>query len=334
MGTINDDVVEELVAAPGTGLLIGQMNLMRHVTAGQYAHILLNLLADEAPPVDPVDDTERAQRGVAALIQNVWPVLRWGTNNTAVLEARLREIASLEVYEAARELALRNLPVRVDLSPQLFVVMGGRAGAAALAEDRIYVDLLMLSFLETRGRPAYDARNDLVTYFAHEMHHIGFRRIQEARRDSLNLGLHDALAYDLLSALVAEGSATLLIDGRGDFQQVLERSNDIALLAGQVDTMLGDLENVLAKINADKLSGRNQLDADAQFLLGSGLHAAGAVLLDRIRRDNDPASVTFAIEDPRRLLVEYNAAVARTQLPGNIHVFDRKLAADLARIGE
>jgi hypothetical protein len=333
-GPIEDEAVDAVMAAPGTTLIIGQMNIMRRVTEDQYATILRSLRADEAPVVEPADDSERASRGVVGLTENVWPILRWGVANTGILAERLAELEGLDVYDTARKRALGNLPRPVEFSPEVFVVMGGRAGAAALSGDRIYVDLLMLSFLDGMGRRPYDAETNLLEFFAHEMHHLGFSQIKAERRAALDLDNREELAFGLLSSVVSEGSATYLINGHRDFQRVLAGSGSISRLADQGDELLASCGRVLSALQAGEITDREQYDAATDFLLGSGAHAAGALMLSRIDRGSGLDTIMAVVDDPRRLLIEYNRAVGRIESREGFHSFEPELAASVAALGK
>ena len=327
-GAVDDAAVAAVLAEPGTGLIIGQMNLMRRVTENQYATILRSIRSDEAPEIAPADDSERAQRGVAGLTQNVWPNLRWGLANTALLAERIEEIKTIDVYDTARDRAMALLPEPVEVSAEVFVVMGGRAGAAALAGDKVYVDILMLSHLDAMGRRPYDAEKDLVDFFAHEMHHVGYREILESHRESLDLDAGEDLTYSLLSSVVSEGSATYLVSGHRDLEGTLSDSGAMLKLSEQGDELLGDCERVLLATQSGEITDREAYDAATGFLLGAGAHVAGTLMLSRIDDHGGLEAVMGVLADPRKLLVEYNAAAAEGD-----YVFDAELADAVAGIG-
>jgi len=333
-GQINDQTVEAVMAEPGTALVIGQMNLMRRVTGDQYEEVLRSILAAEPPDVAPADDSERASRGVAGLTNNVWPILRWGMTNTGLLAKRLEEIHGLDVYDTARDRALAFLPASVDVSPEVSIVMGGRAGAAALAGGKIYVDILMLSYLDDLGRRPYDAETDLIDFFSHEMHHIGYSEIEAERLASLDLDTGQRLAFSLLSSVVSEGSATYLVSGHRDLERTLSGSGSMSRLAERGDELLADCERVLLAVQAGEIANGEQYDAATEFLLGSGAHMAGTLMLSRIDDAGGLDAVMAVIADPRKLLTEYNAAVGDGSAGAGVHVFDPKLAVAVRMLGE
>jgi hypothetical protein len=326
-GPVDDSAVTAVLAEPGTSLIIGQMNLMRRVTEDQYATILRSIRSDEPPEIAPADESERSQRGVVGLTQNVWPNLRWGLANTALLAERIDEIRSIDVYDTARNRAMAMLPEPADVSAEIFVVMGGRAGAAALAGDKIYVDILMLSHLDSLGRRPYDAEKDLVDFFAHEMHHVGYHQILEAHRNSLDLDTGGALTYSLLSSVVSEGSATYLVSGHRDLDDTLSGSGAMSRLSEQRDELLGNCERVALAVQSGEIANREQYDAATEFLLGAGAHVAGSLMLSRIDDRGGLEAVMRVLADPRKLLVEYNAAAAEGDF-----AFDAALADAVAGI--
>ncbi len=333
-GPIDDPAVEAVMAAPGTALVIEQMNLARRVSAEQYETILKSVGEDRAPVLAPADETERARRGVVGLTENVWPVLRWGMAHLDVLERRLEEIEAYDVYETSRARALAMLPAPVDLSPPAFIVMGGRAGAAALPGGEIYVDILMLSFLDGTGRRPYSAESDLVDFIAHEMHHLGYREILADRRASLELTARDELAYGLLVSVVTEGSATYLISGRRDMERAIASDSGVAQLAERGDELLAEVERVLTAIEAGEITDREQYDAATGFLLGAGPHTVGSLMISRIDSGSGLEAVMEVLADPRRLLDAYNKAVQAGAEDTGVHVFDSDLAAAAASIGD
>ena len=138
----------------GSGLIVKQQNLSRRVTADQYRAVLAATAADAAPAVAPADDGERATRGVAGLREDVWPALRWGAANAEILGARLAAIRTLDAGAAAARLALEWLPDATKPQVNLHVVMGGRAGAAAIGHD-IYFDVLVASYPATLSTISY-----------------------------------------------------------------------------------------------------------------------------------------------------------------------------------
>jgi hypothetical protein len=213
-------------------------------------------------------------------------------------------------------------------------VMGGRAGAAALAGGKIYVDILMLSYLDDLGRRPYGAETDLIDFFSHEMHHIGYSELEAKRLASLDLDSGQRLAYSLLSSVVSEGSATYLVSGHRDFKRTVGGSGSMSRLAETGDELLAACERVLLAVQAGEIADREQYDQATEFLLGSGAHMAGTLMLSRIDDASGLDAVMAVIADPRKLLTAYNAAVGDGSAGAGEHVFDPKLAAALATMGE
>jgi hypothetical protein len=212
--------------------------------------------------------------------------------------------------------------------------MGGRAGAAALAGGKIYVDILMLSYLDDLGRRPYAAETDLIDFFSHEMHHIGYSELEAERLASLDLDTGQRLAFSLLSSVVSEGSATYLVSGHRDIERTLSGSGSLSRLAERGDELLADCERVLLALQAGEIANGEQYDAATEFLLGSGAHMAGTLMLSRIDAARGLDTVTAVIVDPRKLLTAYNAAVGDGSAGAGVHVFDPKLAAAVATLGE
>jgi hypothetical protein len=71
----------------------------------------------------------------------VAPSLIWGRGHTKELEERLDAAMRTRGLDQIVQMAQQNLPEKVTVSPKLYFVMGGRAGAAKL-DDGIYFDLL------------------------------------------------------------------------------------------------------------------------------------------------------------------------------------------------
>ena len=140
------------------------------------------------------------------------PALQWGVEHKDMLAARLSAVAAMDVDAGARRLALANLPEPAPLDVPLFLVMGGRAGAAA-SDDGIYFDILVMSFRD----PGHDpGPAQVVAFFAHELHHVGLGRVIDRAQSRLTLDSAGSRAFALLRGLVMEGSASYLINGHRD----------------------------------------------------------------------------------------------------------------------
>jgi len=331
-GVVDEALVDRLLVAPGTELLLAQMNLVRRVSAEQYRALLLGIDRSEPPDLAPVDESERARNGVAGLRENVWPTLRWGLEHTALLRERLAQVRALEVYAAARRRAAAALPDEVEIAPEVYVVMGGRAGAAALAGSRIYVDILMLSYVDSLGRRPWSPESDVLANVAHEMHHVGYGEIVARQLATLSLSNQEALAYRVLVTLLSEGSATYLVSDRRDVATMLADPS-LAGIAERGDALLAECEGVLRRLLAGEIASADELDRSSTFLLGSGAHIAGSLLLSRIDRAAGLEAVFGALREPRELATIYNRAVGSSTDFAGAHRFAPELASSLAAMG-
>lgn len=133
--------IEQVMAFPGTKLVIAQQNISRRITSAQYRTTLVSACRGEIARLQPSESGARAEKGVEGLIGDVAPSLLWGRDHVAFLRQRLAAVKETQGLDEIVPLALKNLPEKVALSPKLYFVMGGRAGAAAIG-DAIYIDLL------------------------------------------------------------------------------------------------------------------------------------------------------------------------------------------------
>ena len=234
-------LVARVLATRGTDLVIAQQNVSRRATKEQYGEVLRAFAESREPRLAPADDSERARKGVDGLVKDVWPSLKWGSEHAALVKERLDAIERLDLLTKAQDTALRFLPERVPLSPKVYVVAGGRAGAAALQSGEIYFDVLDMSYAAEIGKAArYPTPDEQVEFVAHEVHHQGVGRILDDKRARLRLDARGAKAFDLLSSIDLEGSASYLINGHRDiaamskdpqFRDDLARSGELIGLA-------------------------------------------------------------------------------------------------------
>jgi Putative zinc dependent peptidase (DUF5700) len=324
--------VDAVLAAHGTRLIIQQQNISRAVDPGQYRQLLSHIDREGMPAIAPIDAGERARRGVQGLTENVWPALRWGVANADLLARRLDALRALDVRAAAKELAMRHLPGPVPLDTRLFVVMGGRAGAAAIDGD-IYFDVLATSFAVGRALAAYPTPAQITEFFAHEMHHTALSPIIDRTRRALALDAAEARAFDFLSSLAMEGSASYLINGHGRIDEMRADPQFAEQLAGG-NQLLESCEQLLRDLLERGLDGEAHERALAPFT-GSGFHAAGALLLDAVHRDGGQEAIMAVLRDPRGMLVAFNRASARLQGGARpAPVFDDALARRVAAMGD
>jgi hypothetical protein len=181
-----------------------------------------------------------ARKGVIGLIQDVAPSLLRGRNHIPLLEPRLAELQRNQSIGNAIPLARKYLPQNVALAPRLFVVMGGRAGAAAV-DDQLYFDVLITAWRNSQGTAAPMSQAAVVEFFAHKIHHLGYGQVLDQKRDSMNLTPAEAQAWTFLVATMIEGSATLLINGHEKLSD-LEKQPDVRPYLAKVPALLPAME--------------------------------------------------------------------------------------------
>jgi len=320
--------INRVLALAGTGLVVQQQNISRRVTEDQYRQVLQAACAGEIAEVKPAEPGARAEKGVTGLTQDVGPSLVWGRDHVALLEAQLRELRRNQAIGDAIPLARKYLPEQVPLAPKLYVVMGGRAGAAAI-DDRLYFDVLITAWRNSRGTAAAVSPAAVVEFFAHETHHLGYGQILDRKRDSLALTPAEAQAWGFLVATMMEGSATLLINGHEKLDD-LESQQDVRPYLDKVPQLLPEMENVLRNALKGPMPDESYAEASSAFF-DMGYHATGAVLLAAIERKRGPAGVMDVMADPRRLLAAYNDCASESTVAFK---FDPALAERVAHIGE
>jgi hypothetical protein len=330
-GPLTEVQMEAVMSSRGTQLVIEQQNLARQVTPAQYRALLAGLSRPELPALTPSGDGERARRGLDGLRNDVWPALRWGTANADLLARRVADLEKLDVGVAAHDLALSMLPSDAPVAARLYVVMGGRAGAAALVGGHIYVDVLALSYREHAVGAPYPSARQLVELYAHEIHHLGMRPVLARRLSGLNMTPFEQRAFETVAAMVMEGSATYLINARGDLASLRKDPAYAAFLADP-DALVARCEDLVSAILNRGLAGEEYEKAIGP-LFGSGFHGAGALMLDAIWRDGGRKAVMNVVSDPRLLFSAHNAAAARLSGGRPLPRIDATLAAKLSLIG-
>ena len=325
---VSTAVIDRVVSLPGTGLVVQQQNISRRVTWQQYKNVLERACAGKIANVKPAEPGARAEKGVVGLIQDVGPSLLWGRDNIPLLESRLAELQRNQSIGDAIPLARKYLPQPVALAPKLYVVMGGRAGAAAI-DDQLYFDVLITAWRNSRGTAAPMSPASVVEFFAHETHHLGYGRILDQKRDSLTLTPAEAQAWTFLVATMMEGSATLLINGHEKLAD-LEKQPDISPYLAKVPQLLPAMENVLRAALKGPLPDESYAETTSAFF-DMGYHATGAVLLSAIKKKLGLAGVMDVMADPRRLLTAYNDCASESTVAFK---FGPALAEQVAHLGE
>ncbi|HJY30662.1 MAG TPA: DUF5700 domain-containing putative Zn-dependent protease [Pyrinomonadaceae bacterium] len=330
-GQADPHLIESVLNAHGTALIISQQNISRTVTREQYRTLLLALSCDQLPDIAPVDASERARRGVEGLRKDVWSALRWGRTNTTLLAERIEEIKRLDLSRKAVALATQFLPETVKLSPDLYVVVGGRAGAAAPEDHEIYFDVLATSYRTANGTLQYPAPAQIVEYFAHEIHHIGLSQIINRTRRHLRLNNQEQRAFDFVTALVMEGSASYLINGHRSLE-VMRRDLQFTENLKKGDELLKLTEQILKSVLESNLEGEAYEKATTPFL-GSGWHCVGAIMLETIDKSGGLRMVMEILRDPRKLFRAYDRAIAKLKLTPRQKSFDKALAKRISSLG-
>jgi hypothetical protein len=320
--------IDSVLALSGTGLVVQQQNISRRVTMQQYREVLQAACAGKVGEVKPAEAGARAEKGVRGLTEDVGPSLVWGRDHVALLESQLAELRRNRAIGDAIPLARKYLPEPIPLAPKLYVVMGGRAGAAAI-DDQLYFDVLISAWRNSRGTAAAVTPAGVVEFFAHETHHLGYGQILDRKRDSLRLTPAEAQAWGFLAATMMEGSATLLINGHERLDD-LEKQTDVRPYLAKVPEMLPAMQDILRDALKGPMAEENYAEASSAFF-DMGYHATGAVLLAAIEKKRGLGEVMDVMADPRRLLAAYNECAGESTVDFK---FDPALAERVAHIGE
>jgi hypothetical protein len=318
--------LDRVITLPGTALVVQQQNISRRVTMEQYRGVLQAACAGKIAAVKSAEAGTRAERGVEGLTQDVAPSLVWGRDNLPLLESRLGELRRNRAIGDALPLARKFLPEQVPLVAKFYVVMGGRAGAAAI-EDQLYFDVLSSSWRASIGKSPYTSPAEVVEFFAHEAHHLGYGQILDRKRASLQLTPAEDQAWHFLTAIMMEGSATFLINGHETLADLHATPEFPAYLA-KVPELFPAMQEVLQRAMGGPLSDEDYDQATSAFL-GMGYHAAGAKMLSVIYEKRGLKGVMEVMADPRLLLTAYNDCAMATGFR-----FEPKLAGRVADMGK
>ena len=90
---------------------------------------------------------------------------------------------------------------------------------------------------------------------------------------------------------------------------------------------------LIAAIQGGEITDRERYGAETEFLLGSGSHTVGSLMLSRIDSGSGLDAVMAVLSDPRTLLLAYNEAVSAGEADAGVFVFDPGIATELASIG-
>ena len=312
---------------PGTDLVVKQQNISRTVTMNQYRSVLEAACGGKIAVVRAAEDGTRAERGVEGLTQDVGPSLVWGRQNLPLLESRLEELRRNRSIGDAVPLARKYLPEPIPLAPKFYVVMGGRAGAAAI-DDQLYFDVLSSSRRASMARTPYTTPAEVVEFFAHEAHHLGYGQILERKQAIFHFTRAQNQAWNFLTAIIMEGSATFLINGH-------EREADLQQMPGfqtyleKVPQLLPAMQDVLRKALAGPMTDE-QYDQASSAFLGMGYHATGAKLLSVVYEKRGLKGVMAVMSDPRQLLATFNDSASTS----GVFRFDPQIASRVAHLGD
>jgi len=326
-GKASPQELDRLIALPGTELVVEQQNISRRVTMEQYRSVLQAACARKIAVVKPAEAGTRAERGVEGLTQDVAPSLLWGRDNLPLLESRLDELRRNRSIGDALPLARKYLPEQIPLVAKFYVVMGGRAGAAAI-EDRLYFDVLSSSWRASVGKSPYTSPAEVVEFFAHEAHHLGYGQILDRKRASFQFTPAEDQTWRFLTATLMEGSATLLINGHETLSDV-QTMPEFPVYLAKVPELLAAMQDVLQHALAGPMSGEDYDQSTSPFL-GMGYHAAGAKILSVIYARRGLEGVMEVMADPRQLLTTYNDCAS----PAEGFRFDPQLGGRVARMGK
>jgi hypothetical protein len=328
-GAVSHALVDSLMSTRGTELIIEQQNISRTVAEHQYQQVLQSLGESDPPALQPAGDGVRAQRGLEGLVEDVRPSMLWGIQHLDLLSRRVEELRGRDLLSSAMVTAREFLPEEVPLAPCLFVVMGGRAGAAALEGGEIYFDVLATSFRESTGKlGSYPSTDEVSDYYGHEVHHLGLAAIIGRVRDSLQLSNAEERVFEFLTAIVMEGSASYFVNGHGSLE-MMARDPQFAMLA-KGDSLLETAQQILITISDERLEVA-AYDSVMAPMLGAGWHSTGARILEAIERAGGFPEVAPVLRDPRKLLVAYNAA--QDELGHGGWTFDPALAERVQYLG-
>jgi hypothetical protein len=321
------EALDHVISLPGTELVVKQQNISRMVTMDQYRAVLQAACAGKNAVVKPAESGSRAQKGVDGLTQDISPSLTWGRENLSLLESRLEDLRRNHSIAEALPLACKYLPEQIPLTPRFYVVMGGRAGAAAI-DDQLYFDVLSSSWRASVAKSPPTSPAQVVEFFAHEAHHLGYGQILERKHDSFHFTGGESQVWDFLTAVMMEGSATFLINGHEKVADI-QRTPDFQIYWAKVPELLPAMQDVLRKTLAGPMTDE-QYDQASSAFLGMGYHAVGAKLLSAIYAKRGLKGVMEVMSDPRQLLTAYNdsaSTVAEFR-------FDPQIASRVADLGE
>ena len=310
-GAVPQAQIQQVIDLPGTQLIIHQQNISRRITPEQYKEVLTSACKGAIANIAPSQPGPRAAKGVQGLINDVAPSLLWGRKHIPELQQRLNTALKTPDLDRVVPLAQENLPQKIDLSPKLYFVMGGRAGAAA-SDDGIYIDLLQDAW-KAKDTSTVMTPHEMVLFFAHETHHVGYGRILDQKKNALHLSPGQEQAWSFLTSILMEGSATLLINAEGSWSE-LETADHIKPDLARLPTLLPKAQEIFRRSLQNNLSKQDFEEAESNFT-GEGYHATGAKLLYVIQKARGKKAVLEVMDHPQSLLKIYNQCAAEINEP-------------------
>ncbi len=332
-GELNPKTVDVVLETKGMDLIIEQQNKRATINKAQYRVLLLSLLDENAPDIEPADSTVRARPGVQRLEKSVWPALKWAKENVDLLEDRLAFLNELDVGSQAKEIADSFLPEPLQSVPKIFFVAGGRAGYYA-GNNCIYMDLLNMTYSPRGVKPFVES--DIIHFFAHEMHHVGYGHLRDRILSQLRLNEKENRAFGFVSGLVAEGSATYLVNGHRDID-FIKNHRSYACYFNLKSDLREICESILQSIFNGYILNDDDYSKATEPLLGMGYHAAGALMMHVIYQAGGLEPVKRVLRDPRLFLIEYNKAadeLMEMTESDSAYLFDEELVNRITNMGQ
>jgi hypothetical protein len=332
-GQIDSACIDEMLITQGMNLIIEQQNVRGRIEKSQYDTLLSGLNSDQSPMIQPIDSSQKAKLGAKRLNEQIWIILKWGMTHIDSLEFRLNHLKKLKIGRQAELLAESFLPVPINSIPGIYFVMGGRAGFYA-GEKNIFMDVLNMSFSCDNRKENFISDKEIMNYFAHEMHHIGYSNLRKRQYDNLILDDNETRALGFISGLLSEGSATYLISWNKDIDVMKNRYRKFFDMG---DGLLDICSQILESIFQGKIKNVDDYSLATRPLLGMGYHAAGSRMIHIIYQAGGLKPIMKIMEDPRTFVVEYNNAaknVMQNPESDKQYLFDSDLAIRVSKIGK
>jgi hypothetical protein len=320
--------LDDVVKARGTQLVIAQQNLSRKVTTAEYRATLEAACNHQVLDLVSPGQDARGRKGVEGLANDVLPSVAWGMTHRSTLEHRLTEYERAFDRQWISRKVASNVPGGESPPARFFFVMGGRAGAAVIGDD-LYLDVLISEYRAAAGKGTPLTGEEVNRFFAHEVHHLAYDRELQTWRRTLHLADHETKVFDLLAALLKEGSATYLVNGDSDLGR-LKGQSELANDFADVDRLFPAFQRLLETALSHQPSSEALVVQETAFS-GNKLHVLGAVILDFVKKSGGKQAIFACMRDPRSLLQIYNRSVVGS--PASFR-FDPELVRRVATMGD